>query len=210
MNKFLRSSGIVFSMLLLVSVSATAQVKKKAVVRKTTTAQTVKVADLSCFDLKGKVHTCIVWSNAGGEKSKRIFDANGKWVGYRDDAGWNLWKNISGLRRDAKGRIVFYREKGENGVVPRAITYDTAGRVAKITSEHDEETDYTLYYYNSKGLLVKAVEKAVDMSEENTTVYKYGNYELDSHGNWTSRSCEFEIEGNSIFESQTRHITYYK
>lgn len=29
MNKFLRSSGIVFSMLLLVSVSATAQVKKK-------------------------------------------------------------------------------------------------------------------------------------------------------------------------------------
>ena len=43
MNKFLRSSGIVFSMLLLVSVSATAQVKKKAVVRKTTTAQTVKV-----------------------------------------------------------------------------------------------------------------------------------------------------------------------
>lgn len=54
MNKFLRSSGIVFSMLLLVSVSATAQVKKKAVVRKTTTAQTVKVADLSCFDLKGK------------------------------------------------------------------------------------------------------------------------------------------------------------
>lgn len=42
MNKFLRSSGIVFSMLLLVSVSATAQVKKKAVVRKTTTAQTVK------------------------------------------------------------------------------------------------------------------------------------------------------------------------
>lgn len=164
MNKFLRSSGIVFSMLLLVSVSATAQVKKKAVVRKTTTAQTVKVADLSCFDLKGKVHTCIVWSNAGGEKSKRIFDANGKWVGYRDDAGWNLWKNISGLRRDAKGRIVFYREKGENGVVPRAITYDTAGRVAKITSEYDEETDYTLYYYNSKGLLVKAVEKAVDMS----------------------------------------------
>ena len=94
MNKFLRSSGIVFSMLLLVSVSATAQVKKKAVVRKTTTAQTVKVADLSCFDLKGKVHTCIVWSNAGGEKSKRIFDVNGKWVGYRDDAGWNLWKNI--------------------------------------------------------------------------------------------------------------------
>lgn len=44
MNKFLRSSGIVFSMLLLVSVSATAQVKKKAVVRKTTTARTVKVA----------------------------------------------------------------------------------------------------------------------------------------------------------------------
>lgn len=69
MNKFLRSSGIVFSMLLLVSVSATAQVKKKAVVRKTTTARTVKVADLSCFDLKGKVHTCIVWSNAGGEKA---------------------------------------------------------------------------------------------------------------------------------------------
>lgn len=42
MNKFLRSSGIVFSMLLLASVSATAQVKKKAVVRKTTTAQTGK------------------------------------------------------------------------------------------------------------------------------------------------------------------------
>lgn len=109
-----------------------------------------------------------------------------------------------------KGVLCSIVKKGENGVVPRAITYDTAGRVAKITSEYDEETDYTLYYYNSKGLLVKAVEKAVDMSEENTTVYKYGNYELDSHGNWTSRSCEFEIEGNSIFESQTRHITYYK
>lgn len=173
-------------------------------------SQSVKVADLSCFDLKGKVHTCVEWSNAGAGRNKRIFSSNGKWIGYRDDAGWNIWKNISGLRRDAKGRIVFYREKYEDSSTPRAISYDSAGRVSKVESVYDEETDYTLYYYNSKGLLVKAVEKAVDMWEENTTVYKYGDYEFDSHGNWTSRSCEFEVDGNSVRETQMRNITYYK
>ena len=102
------------------------------------------------------------------------------------------------------------REKYEDSSTPRAISYDSAGRVSKVESVYDEETDYTLYYYNSKGLLVKAVEKAVDMSEENTTVYKYGDYEFDSHGNWTSRSCEFEVDGNSVRETQMRNITYYK
>lgn len=48
------------------------------------------------------------------------------------------------------------------------------------------------------------------MSEENTTVYKYGDYEFDSHGNWTSRSCEFEVDGNSVRETQMRNITYNK
>ena len=210
MKQLVKNIVLASLFLTFMAVSATAQVKRKTVVRKSSTTQTAKVADLSCFDLKGKVHTCMVWSNAGGERNKRVFDINGKWIGYRDDAGWSLWKNISGLKRDAKGRIVFYREKGENGVVPRAITYDAAGRVAKVESDYSEETDYTLYYYNSKGLLVKAVEKAVDMSEENTTVYKYGDYEFDSHGNWTSRSCEFNVEGNSIFEVQSRALTYYK
>lgn len=211
MNKLLKITGVVFSLLLLAVVSATAQVKKKTIVRKTSVSKSVKVADLSCFDLKGKVHTCVEWSNAGGAgRNKRIFSSNGKWIGYRDDAGWNIWKNISGLRRDAKGRIVFYREKYEDSSTPRAISYDSAGRVSKVESVYDEETDYTLYYYNSKGLLVKAVEKAVDMSEENTTVYKYGDYEFDSHGNWTSRSCEFEVDGNSVWETQMRNITYYK
>lgn len=107
MNKLLKISGVVFSLLLLAVVSATAQVKKKTIVRKTSVSQSVKVADLSCFDLKGKVHTCVEWSNAGAGRNKRIFSSNGKWIGYRDDAGWNIWKNISGLRRDAKGRIVF-------------------------------------------------------------------------------------------------------
>ena len=58
--------------------------------------------------------------------------------------------------------------------------------------------------------MVKAVEKAVDMSEENTTMYKYGDYEFDSQGTWTSRSCEFEVDGNSVRETQMRNITYYK
>lgn len=98
-------------------------------------------------------------SNAGAGRNKRIFSSNGKWIGYRDDAGWNIWKNISGLRRDAKGRIVFYREKYEDSSTPRAISYDSAGRVSKVESVYDEETDYTLYYYNSKGLLVKAVKR---------------------------------------------------
>lgn len=61
MNKLLKISGVVFSLLLLAVVSATAQVKKKTIVRKTSVSQSVKVADLSCFDLKGKVHTCVEW-----------------------------------------------------------------------------------------------------------------------------------------------------
>lgn len=211
MKQYARNLIFAMALLVIASVSATAQVKKRTTVGKTTQAKAVQqVADMACFDLKGKVHTCMEWSNAGGERNKRIFAANGRWIGYKDDAGYSLWKNISGLKRDAKGRIVFYREKGENGVVPRSITYNSAGRVAKIESVYDEETDYTLYYYNSKGLLVKAVEKAVDMSQENTTVYKYSGYEFDSHGNWTSRQCEFVIDGNSIIESQMRNITYYK
>lgn len=211
MKKNTRNLIFVLALLLVASVSATAQVKKRTAVRKNAPVKTLQqVADLSCFDLKGKVHTCIQWSNAGGERNMRIFAANGRWIGYKDDAGFSLWKNISGLKRDAKGRIVFYREKNESNVVPRSITYDSVGRVAKIESVYDEETDYTLFYYNSKGLLVKAVEKAVDMSEESTTVYKYSDYEFDSHGNWTSRQCEFVADDNSIIESQMRNITYYK
>lgn len=211
MNKLLRNLGVIFSMLLLASVSMTAQVKKKTTpVRKTVATQAKPVQDLACFDLKGKVHTCIEWSNAGGPRNKRIFDTNGRWVGYRDDAGFSIWKNITGLKRDAKGRITFYCEKNDDYTVPKSITYDSVGRVSKITSVYDEETDETVYTYDSKGRLVKEVFTATDMSEENVTVYKYSDYEFDSHGNWTSRICEFEVDGNPVRECISRNITYYK
>lgn len=211
MNKVIQNFGVIFSLLLLTSVSMTAQVKKKTTtVKRTVVAQTKPVLDLTCFDLKGKVHTCIEWSNAGGPRNKRIFDRNGKWIGYRDDGGFNIWNNISGLKRDAKGRITFYREKDDDYTVPKAISYDSAGRVSKITSVFDEETDETVYSYDSKGRLIKEVFTATDMSEENVSVYKYSNYEFDSHGNWTSRICEFEVDGNPVRECISRVITYYK
>lgn len=79
MSKFFKTLGVLFSLLLLTSVSMTAQVKKKTTtVKRTVVAQTKPVLDLTCFDLKGKVHTCIEWSNAGGPRHKRIFDRNGK------------------------------------------------------------------------------------------------------------------------------------
>lgn len=135
MNKVIQNFGVIFSLLMFISVSMTAQVKKKTTtVKRTVVAQTKLVLDLTCFDLKGKVHTCIEWSNAGGPRNKRIFDRNGKWIGYRDDGGFNIWNNISGLKRDAKGRITFYREKDDDYTVPKAISYDSAGRVSKITS----------------------------------------------------------------------------
>lgn len=83
MIDYLKRGGVQLCLLLLISVSITAQVRKKRpVVKRTATTQAVRKADLVYFDLKGKAHTCIVWSNAGGEKDKRIFDANGKWIGY--------------------------------------------------------------------------------------------------------------------------------
>lgn len=94
--------------------------------------------------------------------------------------------------------------------MPKAISYDSAGRVSKITSVFDEETDETVYSYDSKGRLIKEVFTATDMSEENVSVYKYSNYEFDSHGNWTSRICEFEVDGNPVRECISRVITYYK
>ena len=78
MIDYLKRGGVQLCLLLLISVSITAQVRKKRpVVKRTATTQAVRKADLVYFDLKGKAHTCIVWSNAGGEKDKRIFDANG-------------------------------------------------------------------------------------------------------------------------------------
>ena len=69
MNKVIQNFGVIFSLLMFISVSMTAQVKKKTTtVKRTVVAQTKPVLDLTCFDLKGKVHTCIEWSNAGGPR----------------------------------------------------------------------------------------------------------------------------------------------
>ena len=55
MSKFFKTLGVLFSLLLLTSVSMTAQVKKKTTtVKRTVVAQTKPVLDLTCFDLKGK------------------------------------------------------------------------------------------------------------------------------------------------------------
>ena len=73
MIDYLKRGGVQLCLLLLISVSITAQVRKKRpVVKRTATTQAVRKADLVYFDLKGKAHTCIVWSNAVGESSKRI------------------------------------------------------------------------------------------------------------------------------------------
>lgn len=94
MNKVILNVGVIFSLLMFISVSMTAQViKKTTTVKRTAVAQTKPVLDLACFELKGKVHTCIEWSNAGGPRNKRIFDRNGKWIGYRDDGGFNIWNH---------------------------------------------------------------------------------------------------------------------
>lgn len=211
MNRVIRNLGVLFSLLMFTNVSMTAQVKKKTTtVKRTVVAQTKPVLDLTCFELKGKVHTCIEWSNAGGERNKRIFDRNGKWIGYHDDGGFDIWNYIVGLKRDAQGHIVFYCENGDDYSTPRAFTYDAAGRVATIKSVFEDKTYVTTNYYNSKGLLVKAVEKATSKTEVTTTIYKYSCYEIDSHGNWTTRICEFDFDGNHVREGIFRNITYYK
>lgn len=164
------------------------------------------------FDLKGKAHTCIEWSNAGGERNKRIFDANGRWIGYKDDSGYSLWNTVSGIRRDAKGRIVQYKENNDYNNKTVDITYDYGGNhVETVVSLYAEGAKETLKYnYDYRGvpsIVFCTYEKGDDRE---LTIYYYRDYEFDSHGNWTSCTRKYNMGGETYYESITRIITYYK
>lgn len=209
----LKRVGVLLCLLLFVSVSITAQVKKKrTVVKRTATTQATRKADLIYFDLKGKAHTCIEWSNAGGERNKRVFDANGKWIGYKEDNGNNLWNSISGIQRDAKGRIVQYKENNDYYNRTVNITYVYAGNHVK-TVEYVYETgakEKLKYNYDYRGVpsIILSTYEEGDNSE--MTVFYCRDYEFDSHGNWTSCTRKFEMGGDTRYESISRIITYYK
>ena len=57
--------------------------------------------------------------------------------------------------------------------------------------------------------LIDKDDELTKLNEETRKLFD-SYYEFDSHGNWTSRSCEFEVDGNSVRETQMRNITYYK
>lgn len=213
MIDYLKRGGVQLCLLLLISVSITAQVRKKRpVVKRTATTQAVRKADLVYFDLKGKAHTCIVWSNAGGERDKRIFDANGKWIGYEDDAGYNTWNTISGILRDAKGRIVQYKENNEYFNRTVNITYEYSGNhvetVESVYATGAKERLKSNYDYRGVPSIILSTYEEGDNRE--LTIYYCRDYRFDSHGNWTSCTRKFDMEGETHYESISRIITYYK
>ena len=163
-------------------------------------ANAAAVGELGIFDLRGPVKQCTLVNEWGN--TVRTFDAKGFWL--TNDGKRLSQVYPSGIKRDAKGRIVKGVMDSEgNG---EDYTYDAQGRVVKYRYHYYSDTNTETTTYDAQGNVLKRhfEEGGMDAAEPYTETYK--NLEVDQHGNWTRRQVK-STDGST--STQTRKIIYY-
>ena len=160
------------------------------------------------------------------------FDKNGRVVKDRFD---NLYKyddkgnfiygvsEKSKMRRDEKGRIVFYEnwkdEEDDEGFTIK-IEYDENDRMAKVEIAGWESTVEQTFTYTDDHIYPDRVNwEAEDEGDHYSTVMTYTYKKFDSHGNWTEREIhtvskhtnvdEPEVDTEDTKSIERREIVYY-
>ena len=163
-------------------------------------AQTTVRGELGLFDLRGPVKSCTLVNEWGN--TTRTFDAQGFWKTMDGKSLSAIYP--SGIKRDAKGRIVKgVMDTDGNG---EEYTYDAQGRVVKYHYHFYDEVNTESTRYGADGyILQRRFEPGgMDAGEPYTETYK--NVAVDTHGNWTERKV-YSTDGSITV--QKRRITYY-
>lgn len=163
-------------------------------------AQAIARGELGIFDLRGPVKSC-TWINEWGNTT-RTFDAQGFWKTVDGKSLNAIFP--SGIKRDAKGRIVKGLVDSEgNG---EDYTYDAQGRVVKYFFHvYDDINSETTRYGADGYILQRRFEPGgMDAGEPYTETYR--NVVVDKHGNWTERKV---YSTDASITVQKRTITYY-
>ena len=211
------------------------------------TAPTQSV-DLAAFGFKGKVKEAFSTEftvknedvddleadepyNSNDSEHGYSFDKDGRitvdpWGGvYIYDADGNFTKGVTAktkMRRDDKGRVVFYRQandEDDDAMFKNEFTYDEQGRLKKIERTFWESSQEEEFFY--EGDNPYPVRRRYQSSEEGTEVeseteYRYTKF--DEQGNWTEREMRYrgdttEGEGTTTrwrgAMLERRTISYY-
>lgn len=83
--------------------------------------------------------------------------------------------------------------------------YNNKGQVIERSGSGGGMSSTTKYYYNTKGLVTKAIVDECNMYEEDSFTITYTYQKFDKYGNWTKRTAKTGKRSTV----QTRTITYY-
>lgn len=184
--------------------------------------------DLTAFGLKGNVQKVVyigsdffTYTVPDGpiDYMKATFNRDGKLTSINGE----LLSTIKRLRleRDSQGKIskvvtVDHIESAHEKVVSigtYVFTYNANGRIKYFDYNMDndngiKEHSRTVNSYDGQGRLTSFSETYDHYAQYGIepTVYKYSNYQVDSHGNWIKCIRTF----GSMRETITRKITYYE
>lgn len=164
------------------------------------------------FDLYGPVASC-TWQERYQTVSY-AFGQDGDLTAYN---GQPAAKAFTSIKRDAKGRFVKTEREDEETYTYETVEYRydaTDGRIVEISKTLSDGKQHSLFGHEPKTLFLKTnsyFEEYAEEGEEVPTRIKgtitYTVTATDNHGNWTSRSCKDNREGESWTE--TRTIKYY-
>jgi len=186
------------------------RVTKPKPVSTAASSSTSRLTDCTAFDLKGKVKSCTVsaigdgsvLSFLAGDMSSMLgttvgeysFTQNGKYIPNKGEKVIYEGNVLKKIIKGSNGTEYVYKNgrlhrKNENGEL-FGMTYMTI---------HE-------YTYDERGMIIIEKEGELSATGSEDIVRYYSDYELDSHGNWTSRKCKIN---DRVVKGEIRHITYY-
>ncbi|MEL7268777.1 MAG: hypothetical protein AAGL34_04350 [Bacteroidota bacterium] len=168
------------------------------------TAQEIKVFKLEDFELKGKVHVCLVVTDYGNESFE--FDESGRLVKtitqYNDsDQDVTLYKYEDGFLVEKR------MESYKDGVIDEATSManfyehgegDTQKVIEKIISYDKEFLEQQEHQYDAAGKLAKVITSNANGVDE--TIYEYNTYKNET----TASQYTNEIIQKSVRTSQRK------
>lgn len=155
--------------------------------------------ELGLFELRGPVKSC-TWKNSYGSFT-RTFDENGMWLTHTGKSLKAIYP--SGIKRDAKGRIVKgLIDADGNG---DTYAYNEDGSKKKATYAFFDTVTEETCTYDDSGKLTKMHVEDMGMDGEGPYNETYEDLETDSHGNWTKR----KVKGGPMAGTVTRKIEYF-
>lgn len=129
--------------------------------------------------------------------------------------------NKSVMKRDEKGRVVYYSQKDDpddDAMFTNEFTYDEKGRIVKVVATYWEWTITQEFTYEGDHIYPttrKFYRQEEDMESESETTYRYTKF--DELGNWTEREMRYRgstKEGSEVTRwrganIEERQIQYY-